>query len=425
MTMTTTWPTLLRPLAYVLALAPALLARAGDDWPQFRGPTQDGQAADAADLPTKWSESQNVKFKTKIPGEGWSSPVVLGKQVWLTTALNGGRSLHAIAIDRDGGQVIHDVEVFAVANPDRKNAYNSYASPTPVLEAGRAYVSFGTYGSACLDAATGQVLWKNQDLKIDHKEGPGSSPILYKGLYLLHCDGTDQQYVVALDKLTGKVVWRTDRTRTLKEKMPDYRKAYCVPTIATIDGKDQVLSMGAQRMYGYDVETGKELWYCDVPGYSTVPRPLWKDNVAYVCTGYDSAQLWAIRTDGAAGDVSRTHVLWKHRQGVSLKPSPLLIDGRIYMVADNGIARGLDAKTGQQFWQSRIPGTYSASPVYAAGLIYFANEQGATTVIRPGAEPVLVATNELADPKIMGSPAVSGKSLFLRTLGHLYRIETP
>ena len=412
---------------FVLLLAPVILAGttlANDHWPQFRGPTQQGHS-DSTGLPVTWAEGgRNVAFKTAIPGEGWSSPAVWGEQVWMTTATQGGRSLRAVCVGRDTGRVVHDLEVFSVDKLDPKNDFNSYASPTPVLEEGRVYVSFGTYGNACLDSRTGKPIWKSEELKLDHKEGAGSSPVLYKDLFILHCDGTDVQYVAALDKDTGKLAWKTDRTTDFGNKPGDLRKAYNVPLFIREGGRDLMVSVGAYRAFCYDPSDGKDLWSCAIPGFSVVPRPVYADGVVYVATGYMSSELWAIRT-GGKGDVTNTHVLWKTKQGVPFKPSILLVDGRIYMVADTGVARCLDARSGEQVWQKRLEGKYTASPVYAEGLVYFFSEQGLTTVIRAGREgkePEIVAENEL-DGRFMASPAIAGKSMFLRTDKHLYRIE--
>jgi outer membrane protein assembly factor BamB len=412
-------------LAATFLLLLPFAAQADDTWPQFRGPTQQGHS-DATGLPVTWAEGgKGIVYKTPIPGEGWSSPVVWGNQVWMTTATGNGRSLRAVCVDRDGGRIVHDVEVFHVEHPDPKNAFNSYASPTPVLEEGRVYVSFGTYGNACLDARSGKPLWKSTELKLDHKEGPGSSPVIYKDLFLLHCDGTDVQYVAALDKNTGKLAWRTNRATDFGGKPGDLRKAYNIPLIINENGRDVMISVSAYRVFAYDPNDGRQIWSCNTPGFSVVPRPVYADGVVYVCTGFMNAELWAIRT-GGQGDVTNTHVLWKSKQGVSLKPSIILKDSRIYMVSDNGVARCLDAKTGEQVWQKRVDGKYTASPVVTAdGLIYFFSEHGLTTVIRadPNAkEPEIVAENEL-EGRFMASPAIVGKSLFLRTDKCLYRIE--
>ncbi len=402
----------------LLLFASSLVA--GENWPEFRGPSQQGHS-DSTGLPVKWSESENVRFKTAIQGEGWSSPVVWGEQVWMTTATENGRSLRAVCVDRDGGRMVHDVEIFRVEQPERKNPFNSYASPTPVLEKGRVYVSFGTNGNACLDAESGRVLWRNRDLRLDHKEGPGSSPILYGNFFILHCDGMDVQYVAALDKHTGRLAWKTPRSYHFGMLSEDLRKAYSTPLIIRLNGKDQMISIGARRVSSYDPATGKEIWWCDIPGYSNAPRPVYAHGLVFVSTGFDSAQLWAIRPDGK-GDVTKSHVAWKVTQGVPLKPSVLLVGEEIYMVSDNGIARCLDAKSGSLIWQGRIGTAYSASPSYADGLIYFCSEKGKTTVIKPGKELAIVAENSL-DGRILASPAVAGKALFIRTDTHLYRIQ--
>lgn len=410
-------------LAFGLA-APASAAPA--DWPQFRGPTQQGHA-DATGLPVEWSETRNVKWRTPIPGEGWSSPVVLGQQVWLTTATEEGRSLRAVCADRESGKIVHDVEVFRVASPEPKNEFNSYASPTPVVEAGpgggRVYVSFGTYGNACLDAATGRPVWKNEDLKLNHKEGPGSSPVVYKDLFVLHCDGMDVQYVAALDKQTGKLRWKAPRSKDFSSTGPDLRKAYNIPLVLTVGGKDILISVGAKRAYAYDPADGREVWTVDLPGFSNVPRPVYGDGVVYLSTGYMQPELWAVRVDPAAkGDITATHVLWKHRPGAPAKPSVLLADGKVYVPSDNGIARCLDAKTGEQVWQGRLGRAITASPIYADGRIYFFTEDGDGVVVRPGDRLDVVATNKL-DGRVLASPAVSGKALLVRTDKALYRIE--
>ncbi len=403
-----------------LTLALAAVVGASEDWPQFRGP--DGQGhADATGLPRTWSETQNVKWKTAIPGEGWSSPVVLGTQVWLATALEDGKSLRAVCVDRDTGKLVHNVEVFHVAAPAPKHDLNSHASPTPVIEKGRVYFSFGMYGVACLNSDTGKVVWKNTELKHDHgQNGPGSSPILYGGLFILNCDGTELRYVAALNKITCKLVWKTPRSNQIN-KSPELKKAYATPLIVQVNGTDQLISPGAFRVSSYEPGTGRELWFVDIPGFSNVPRPVFGHGLVYVCTGYMSSELFAIRPFGS-GDVSQTHVAWKSKKQVSFKPSPLLVGDQLYLVSDSGIVSCLDAKTGEPVWSERMGGEYSASPVFADGVIYFFSQQGQITVIKPDTKLNVLAANTLA-AGFMASPAIAGKALFLRTKTHLYRIE--
>ena len=331
----------------------------------------------------------------------------------MTTATNDGKSLRAVCVDQDSGKITHDVEVFAETQLEPKNDFNSFASPTPVLEHGRVYVTFGTYGSACLDTKTANILWKNDELRLDHKEGPGSSPILWKNYFLLHCDGMDVQYLAALDKETGRLVYHIDRTYPLATLRPDFRKAYCTPTIASIDGKDQIISLGSRCVYGYEPLTGKELWHCDVPGFSNVPRPVYADGMVFVSTGFTNAELWAINPHGEGPD-HIAPVLWKWPKGSLLKPSILVVKGMVFFTSDSGIGRCLDEKTGQQIWQGRIIANASASPIYANGLLYFFDEHGKTAVIKPADKLDKVADNQL-DGRILASPAVSGNALFIRT----------
>jgi outer membrane protein assembly factor BamB len=407
-------------IAVVLLIGSLLKAAGSENWPEFRGPTGEG-TSDATGLPLTWSETEHVRWKTGIPGEGWSSPVIEANQVWMQTALDEGKSLRAVCVERDSGKILHDVEVFYIANPERKHAFNSYASPTPAIENGRVYISYGMYGVACLDTATGRILWKNMELKHDHdKNGPGSSPILYKDLLILNCDGTELRYVAAIDKKTGKTAWKTDRSNTIN-KAGEFKKAYQTPLIIRVHGRDQLVSMGAFRVSGYEPLTGKEIWWVDIPGFSNVPRPVFGHGLVYISTGFGKPELWAIRPDGY-GDVTKTHAAWKVMKQVSAKPSPLLIGEQFYMISDNGIATCLDAKTGKEIWSERIPGAYSASPIYADGRIFAPNEQGQTIVLQPGPKFQVAATNVL-DDGFMSSPAVAGKAFYLRTKKHLYRIE--
>ena len=399
-------------------------AFASDNWTQFRGSTGDGHS-DSTGLPVKWSETENIKWKTMIPGEGWSSPVVYGDQIWLTTSLQTGTSLHAMCIDRASGKIVRDVEVFHVPNPEKKHTFNSYASPTPVIEAGRVYICFGDNGSACLDTATGGTIWENHELKIDHMNGPGSSPIIFKNLYLLCCDGIDFEYMAALDKTTGKLVWKTHRSVSFDGVAPDIRKAYNTPIVIRNEGHDQAISIGAHRIYSYDAMTGKELWFCDHPGFSCVAQPVFADGMLYVSTGFGKPECWAIRTDGS-GDVTKTHVAWKAKKGVPNRSTPLLVgEGsalRIYMVSDDGIARCLRAEDGETVWQGRVGTGFSASPLLADGHVFFFDQKSVSTVLNPGETMQVLAENAL-DEGCMGTPAIAGKSIFLRTKTHLYRIE--
>jgi outer membrane protein assembly factor BamB len=389
------------------------------EWPQFRGPGGQGHG-DATNLPVRWSENEHVTWKTAIPGTGWSSPVIRGSQIWVTTAIDDGRSLCAVCVDRKTGAISHNVEVFHVDQPEMINPKNSYASPTPVLDEGRLYVHFGTYGTACLNADTSEVQWRNQELKLEHKEGPGSSPVLWQDRLILTCDGLDVQFVAALHTDTGHLVWKTPRTGANNPNL-DFRKTYGTPLVITHEGQHQLISTGADRVYAYDPASGKELWWANYKGFSNVPRPLYAHGLLYICTGFARPQLWAIRP-GGKGDVTETHVVWQFAREAPKNPSPIIVGQELYMVSDRGVLACLDALSGKELWTHRLGGNYSASPVYADGRLYFCSEEGQAFVLAPGKEFKLLATNQL-DGRLMASPAVVERALFLRTDTHLYRIE--
>jgi glucose dehydrogenase len=408
------------PIACFAVIAGFGVAAAGENWPQFRGPGGDGHS-DSTGLPLTWSETENVAWKTAIHDHGWSSPVLWQGQVWVTTATEDGHRLFAVCVDRETGKVAHDVRVFDVEKPEHVADVNSYASPTPVIEPGRLYVHYGTYGTACLDTASGKVLWTRRDLHCDHHEGPGASPILHEDLLIFHVDGRDVQYVVALDKATGKTVWKTPRSIDYRPFHMNLRKAFCTPTVIEADGRRQLVSPGAKAVMGYDPRTGEELWKIRYNGWSVTPRPLFGHGLVFLVTDYERPELWAIRP-GGRGDLTDSHVAWKVRQGVPSQPSFLLIGDRLYLVNNDGIAMCVEAKTGQVVWKERMGGSYSASPVFADGRMVFFSRQAVATVLEPQSQYKPLHVNRL-DGELMASPAVSGRSLFVRTRTHLYRID--
>ena len=400
-------------------------AALASDWPQFRGPNGDGHA-DTNKVPVTWSETKNVKWKTAIHGRGWSSPVILGKQIWLTTATADAKQLFVLCIDADTGKILHDTKLFEVELPQFHHAFNSPASPTPVLEAGRVYVTFGSPGTAAIDTATGKVLWTRRDLECNHFRGAGSSPILFRDLLVMHFDGSDVQYVVALDKRTGRTVWKTPRsidfqdlTREGKPQADgDFRKAFATPQIVVADGRPVLISLGSKAAYGYDPMTGRELWRIEERAqFSASTRPVAGNGLVFFPTGFNTGQIFAVRP--ATGEI-----VWKSARGAPNKPSLLLVGDLLFMVNDGGIATCLDARTGAEVWHARLPDNYSASPVAAGGRVYFFSEDGTATVIDAAREFRILARNTL-DEGFMASPAIDGRALFLRTRTHLYRIEAP
>jgi outer membrane protein assembly factor BamB len=417
----------------------ALLERAARaDWPEFRGPWGNGHVSEPGELkpiglPLHWSETNNLKWKTEIPHKGISTPVVLASQVWLTTATEDGHDFFAIGVDAETGKVRFHEKIFHSDNPESLGngaSMNSYATPSPVIEPGRVYVHFGSFGTACLDTSTAKVIWKREDLPCRHYRGPASSPILFENLLILTMDGVDVQYHVALDKKTGATVWKTERTVAWNdENVPgqmakdgDLRKAHSTPLIVSAAGKTQMLSAGAKAAYGYDPRNGRELWKVQYNDWSVAPRPLYDRGLAFIVTGLTKKELWAVKTDGQ-GDVTDTAIAWKLKTRVGKYASPILVDGLIYTAADESFITCLDAATGETIWTERVGGKYAASPIYGDGRLYFFDQQGTTTVLKPGRTLEVLATNTLANG-FMASPAVSGRALFLRTRTHLYRIES-
>ncbi len=387
------------------------------DWPQFRGPTGQGHAPDEA-VPLEWSETENVTWKTPVPGSGWSSPVVAGGRLWLTTALiepNTGSSLRLLAFDAETGSPALDVEVFDSSEVYPLNPKNSLASPTPVLDPDgqRVYVHFGATGTAAVSTA-GDILWRTRFPYIS-QHGNGGSPILHDGMLIVSIDGYDTAYLVAVDARTGEEAWRSVRPDPVSQ-------AYSTPIVIDVGGGEQIVNVSAFRTSGHDPASGRQVWEVVYPrGFSNVPRPVFGHGLVYVSTGFQQPTLLAIRADGA-GDVTRSHVAWQLRRGAPLTPSPILVGDELYIVTDLGIATCVDALTGEIHWQERLGGNHSASPVFAGGRIYFQNERGVTTVLAPGTEFDVLARNRL-DGSTLASMAVSDGALFLRTDTHLHRIE--
>lgn len=394
-------------IAIVTAAAPS-----AEDWPAFRGPAGDGHSGERG-LPVEWSETRNVAWKAPIPGRGWSSPVVAGDRVWLTTAVEQREVvLRALALDAATGRVLVDAEIFRIARASARHGKNSWASPTPIVEGDRVYVHFGTDGTAALTTA-GDVVWRTR-LGYDPQHGGGGSPLLYRDLLIINCDGNGEAYVVALDKHTGKVRWKTSRPQPVSQ-------AYTTPLVIRAGERDELISVGAFRTVAYDPLSGKALWHVGYgDGFSNVPGPVYGHGLVFIATGFHQPSLLAVRP-GGSGDVTGTHIAWTLRRGVPLTPSPLLVGGELYLVNDNGIATCLDARAGTVLWQERLGGGHSASPVYADGRIYFLGEEGQATVVAPGRSFRTLATNRL-DGATLASMAVAHGSLFIRTDAHLYRI---
>jgi len=394
-----------------------------ENWPEFRGPT--GQGLAGKGLPTEWNAAKNVAWKQPLPGLGWSSPIVWEGKLYLTASVpvvgndNGDQSLTALCLDAKSGKLLWEKEVFRQdgKRAPRIHEKNSHASPTPLTDGQRLYVHFGHQGTAALDL-NGKLLWQQTALRYDPVHGNGGAPVLVGELLVFSSDGFDQQFVAALDRTTGKQVWKTDRESDSFKKF-----SFGTPLVIAMKEKQQIVSPGAGAVCAYDPANGKEIWRVNYgDGYSVVPRPVFGHGLVFLSTGYDTPEFLAIRADGT-GDVTKSHVAWSLKKGAPLTPSPLLVGDELYLVSDLGIASCLDARTGKVHWQERIGGAHSTSPLHADGKVYCQSEEGVGTVLKAGKKFEVLARNNLGERTLASYAAVDGV-LFIRTEKHLYRIES-
>jgi len=396
-------------------------------WTHFRGDRLDGISG-ATKVPLHWNDTTNIAWKADIEGKGWSSPVVNDGQIWITTANLTGTEMKALCLDLETGRKMFDIALFKPDSVQKKHAINTYATPTCALEKGRVYVTFGTYGTACLNTSNGQVIWKRTDLTCDHVQGPGSSLLIYKDFLIVHVEGTDVQYIAALDKATGLTVWRTDRPKELYDPMPWIgKKAYITPIIVTVNGKDQLISNGSAACFAYDPETGKELWRVVQGIDSTISMPFSANGVVFFYSsfvhppeGKDYCELIALNPDGK-GDIADDHILWRHKSPPLQLLTPLLYSGLIYTVDTENNLQCLDAKSGEVLNSRKLKTKYHSSPVYAGGYILLTSIKGETMALKPGAELEVVAENKLPG-EVFATPAIVDNSILMRTDRGLYRI---
>lgn len=416
-------------LVLVMWGAPAL----AENWPQFRGPTGQGLSTET-NLPLEWSATENVAWKTLIPGDGWSSPVVWDNHVFVTAARDKGTTCHVVALDRDSGKVLWDVPVFK-QDGKKIQERNSFATPTPVTDGKRVYAFFGGGGAAAVDF-NGKVAWTNTANPFYSQHGLGSSPILYKDLLFMPWDHSirpgpgvdakvgwqtpwDQAYVWALDKNTGKERYKAKRGLS--------RISHMTPHIVEVDGKPQLISAAGDVINAFEPETGKPIWWVKTGGEGTTPSPVFAEGMVFSSSGFGTAvpyeAIRAHRLGGGSGDLSEKNLVWEQKRGVPKLPSFLVHDGLLYAVRENGFLQVMNVSDGEIVYNERLnDGTYAASPVLADGRIYILADNGNTTVVQPGREFKELAHNELNE-KTQASMAVSNGRLFIRTEKHLYCIK--
>ena len=410
--------------SFVLAFLSVLTS--AQDWTKFRGPTGDGHVT-VKSIPLKWSDTENVKWKVSVPGKGWSSPVISKGKIYLTSAVAEGdnqdaadvsRELRVICYDSSNGKEIWDTKVFEQKPLKRPIHHkNSHASPTPIIEGGKVYVHFGHMGSACLDLK-GKILWKNNELKYDPIHGNGGTPIIVDNLFFYSADASTNPFVVALDKNTGKVLWKKLRSETAQSR----KFSFSTPTLISMGGSSQIISPASGAVFSYDSKTGEELWSVDYGGWSVIPKPGVYKNMIYVGTGYERAHILGIRVDEKSkGNVTESHVEWEITKRAPNTPSFMVVDDLLYFISDGGIATCVEPLTGEVIWQERTAGPISASPVHFNGMIYFLDEQGKTTVIKAGRKFQIIAENKIKE-RTLASFGISEGAIYIRSEKSLFRI---
>ena len=397
-----------------------------NDWPRFRGPTEDGHAK-VKSIPLKWSATANVKWKVPVPGKGWSTPVLSDGRVYLTTAYAQGdnqdaagvkRELRVLCFDAENGKTVWDTKVFDQKASSRPiHQKNSHASPTPIIENGKVYVHFGHMGTACLDLK-GEIVWANKELGYNPVHGNGGTQIVVGDLLIFSADAGTDPFIVALYKKNGKVAWKKPRSET-----PQSRKfSFSTPTLINMGGRSQIISPASGAVFSYDPKTGEELWSVNYGGWSVIPKPGVYKNMIFVGTGYERAHLLGIRVDEKSkGNVTDSHIEWEITKRAPNTPSFMIVDDLLYFISDGGIATCVDPMTGEVIWQERAAGPMSASPVHSNGKIYFLDEQGKSTVIRAGRKFEVLATNSINE-RTLASYAIGEGAIYIRSLNNLYRI---
>ncbi len=396
-------------------------------WTHFRGSDLNGISYEKG-FPTTWNDSTNIAWKVRETGQGWSSPVVYGNQVWFTTANRVSREMRAICVDLETGNKLHDLLVFQPDKLFRIHAVNSYATPTPAIEAGYVYLHFGRYGTACLNSTSGETVWKRTDLQCEHIQGPGSSLFLYKDKLIVHLEGTDVQHILALDKKTGEILWTAKRPLDIYEEMADIgKKAFVTPIIINVNGRDLLISNGSRVCMAIDPETGKEVWRIIQGDDSTISMPVEGDGLVYFYTSFVTgedgkkyAELFAVNPDGK-GDIGETHIRWRMKAPILQLSTPVYVDGKLYTIDAQGEFFCLDALSGEVLWSEKLKGKFHSSPIYADGLLYISSTRGETLVYRAGSRPELVAKNVLKG-EIWTTPALTGGAILMRTSEYLYKI---
>lgn len=412
----------------------------GNDWLQFRGSA--ATSTTDSELPVTWTSDQNCKWRLKLPGRGWSSPVHADGIAWMTSAIERAASpeeieeklkglqfsriktaaasveFHALAVDLESGKLLHDIVLGRSDDPQPINPMNSFASPTPVVSDGKVVCHFGAYGTWCLDANTGEKLWQTRYV-IDHSVGPGSSPIVVDSKVILACDGCDQQFVAAVRLEDGEEVWKTSRP-PIRDTNGEFRKGYCTPVVCSIDGSQQIVVTGSQWICSYAPDSGKEIWRLDYGrGYSMTGQPFMIQDMIVFPTGYDNHEFVAFTPEGT-GELAANEIRWRKRGAPSMSSS-VISGSRIFSVGDRGILSIIDPVDGSVIKRQRTIGNISSSPLVADGKMYIGSRDGLMAVVTCDDDLEVLHEYDFGSP-IYASPCPIGNDLLVRTAEELIRI---
>ncbi|WP_339739272.1 PQQ-binding-like beta-propeller repeat protein [uncultured Sunxiuqinia sp.] len=414
---------------FLFLLFSSCSSRKTENWTHFRGTNLNG-LSESENVPIRWSETENVAWKIPVRGLGWSSPVVYDNQIWLTSADKDGQWFSAVCLDFETGEILTEKELFKPETVQRIHGTNSYASSTPCIEKDFVYLHYGTYGTACMNTKTYEVIWSRTDMNCEHMQGAASSIILYEDLLIVHLEGTDVQDIYALDKRTGETVWKvgTPDEEGYQKLAPVYRKSYQTPLVITVDGQDQLITPRAQYAISYDPRTGGENWRIYYGEDSPVSMPLFYQGLVFVNSGWVLsegapyfARLFAVDPTGK-GDVTASKIVWQTEKNVPQISSPVIVDSLMFMVAERGALTCLNPANGTVYWEEKLKGHFDISPICAGGNIYFTNLKGETTVIRAAPSFELVAENKL-DGTFKATPAILRDAILQRSDEFLYKIE--
>lgn len=392
----------------------------GENWPRFRGPSGQGISSET-DLPVTWSKDENIKWTSDLPGQGWSSPIVFKDHIFLTAATEEGVSCRVICINRKDGSIAWSKEVHR-QKPGPMRKQNSYATPTPVTDGKLVYSVFYD-GTVIAVDFSGNIVWKNNEVRFFSLHGLGASPILANGQIIMPFDGSSREetqvgwkvpwekaVILSLDADDGSVRWKGSRGKS--------RVGHVTPIL--VDDDKQLISAGGDRVQGFDPNTGERIWSIYSQGEGVTPSPVVGDGLLYTSSGFEAPTLRAVRL-GGKGEVTNSHIAWEQKNGVAALASLLYVKPYLYSISRDNILHCLDAATGDIVWRERLTGTYSASPIYADGRIYILSAEGETLVLRPGAKYDEIARNDISDT-CNASMAISQGNFYIRSAKKLYCI---